>query len=262
MQPTSITEQDDIFLRDVRLALSDESAFRSLKQLPGIKGAIERLSPERGAEYRAIIFKQTPALLARLDAFRENDVIGSPDLASYPEGLISPTTWRYIKVVSDLQLLFDSLDGWHVAEIGVGYGGQCRVLSEAHAFASYTFYDLEPVVDLAAKYVTSTRPALAEKLRLANFRKLGEDAPVNFDLVISNWALSECVKETQLRYIEHVLRRSRHGYITYNQISHLRGVESFRKREFLNVLGLPVKTMEEGLSGPVPEDMENFIAHW
>jgi hypothetical protein len=262
MRPTSITEQDEIFLRDMRLALTDDEAFSRLKQLPGIKGAIERLSPQRGAEYRALVIKQTPALLNRLQVFRENDAIGAPDLAVYPEGLISPTTWRYIKVVSDLELLFGSLDGWHVAEIGVGYGGQCKVLNDAHALGSYTFYDLEPVVQLAAKYARQSGSPVIDKLHLADFRRLGHEAPVTFDLVISNWALSECTIEVQDQYIEHVLRRSRHGYITYNQISHIRGVESYRKQAFLDVLGFTVETMPEGLSGPIPEEMENFIVHW
>jgi hypothetical protein len=260
--PTSITEQDEVFLRDVQLALTDEQAFAQLKQLPGIKGAIERLSAARGAEYRDIVLKQTPALLDRLEAFRGNDQVGSPDLATYPEGSISPTTWRYIKVVSDLELLFGSLDGWHIAEIGVGYGGQCKVLTEAHAVGSYTLYDLEPVVQLAAKYAHRSGSPAAGKLRLADFRQLGAGASETYDLVISNWALSECTRETQDRYIEHVLRRSRRGYITYNQISHLRGIDSYRKKGFLEVLGFPVDTMAEGLSGFVPEDMENFIVHW
>jgi putative sugar O-methyltransferase len=261
-RPSSITEQDEIFLRDVRLALADDDAFARLKQLPGIKGAIERLSATRGAEYRAIILNQTPALLDRLDAFRGNDAVGAPDLSAYPEGLISPTTWRYIKVVSDLQVLFGSLDGWHIAEIGVGYGGQCKVLTEAHAVGSYTFYDLEPVTRLAAKYARAAGSPAADTLHLADFRMLGQDAPVTYDLVISNWALSECVTAVQDMYIEHVLRRSRHGYITYNQISHLRGIESYRKKGFLDALGFRPEIMPEGLSGDVPEDMENFIVHW
>src|SRR6185436_19614996 len=104
------------------------------------------------------------------------------------------------------------------------------------------FYDLEPVVDLAAKYAREARSPVVDKLHLADFRRLGHEAPVTFDLVISNWALSECTIEVQDQYIEHVLRRSRHGYITYNQNSHIRGVESYRKQAFLDVLGFPVET--------------------
>src|SRR5439155_19874851 len=115
----------------------------------------------------------------------------------YPEGALSPTTWRYIKVMSDLEKLFGSLDGWHVAEIGVGYGGQCKILNDLYAVGSYTFYDLEPVMQLAAKYVEAARSPVVERLRLADFRQLGAGEPATYDLVISNWALSECVRDVQ-----------------------------------------------------------------
>jgi len=262
MTATSITDQDEEYVKQVRAALEDGSAFTNFKQLPRIKGAIERLSAARGAEYRAIVLSQTPRLLQYLDKFKGNDAVGAPDTSAYPEGLMSPTTWRYIKVLSDLQVLFGSLDGWHIAEIGAGYGGQCKIISDVYDIASYTIYDLEPVGRLARKYLDAVGSPAANKLRLADFRQLGLDAPVTFDLVISNWALSECAKDMQDCYIEHVLRRSTHGYLTYNQISHLRGVESYRKKEFLGALDFATETMAEGLSGDVPEDMENFVMYW
>jgi hypothetical protein len=115
---------------------------------------------------------------------------------------------------------------------------------------------------LAAKYARASGAPAADRLHLGDFRRLGEGPPATFDLVLSNWALSECTTEVQDRYIEHVLRRSRHGYITYNQISHLMGVESYRKQAFLDALGFPAETMAEGLRVPLPEDMENFVVHW
>jgi len=260
-QGTSITDRDGRLVVSVTQALENDAAFAGFKQLPGIKGAIERLNPARGAEYRAIVLDRTPELLQHLDTFKENDRIGAPDLAPYPEGMMSPTTWRYIKVLSDLKTLFGSLDGWHVAEIGVGYGGQCKLVNDLYDVASYTLYDLEPVSQLAQKYLRRAHSRASAKLRTADFRRLGETALDTYDLVISNWALSECTKAVQDRYIHHVLRRSRHGYITYNQISHLRGIDSYRKREFLEAVGFPTEVMAEGLSG-IPADLENFIVHW
>jgi putative sugar O-methyltransferase len=259
---TSITESDERYLADVRAALEHEHEFARFKRLPGIRDAVERLSAARGEEYRRIALAQTPGLLEHLDAFRQNDDFGSPVTAEYPEGAISPTTWRYIKVVSDLRMLFGSLDGWHIVEIGVGYGGQCKVIGDVFDVASYTMYDLEPVCALADKYLRRAGSRAAERLTLADFRRLGHDPDRTYDLVISNWALSECTKAIQDRYIEHVLRRARRGYITYNQISHLRGIESYRKREFLDALAFPVTMMPEGLRVDLPESLENFIAHW
>jgi len=258
---TSITDRDGRLVVSVSQALEDEDAFARFKQLPGIKNAIERLNPARGSEYRAIVLAQTPELLDHLATFRENDAIGDPDTAPYPEGMISPTTWRYIKVLSDLKMLFGSLDGWHVAEVGIGYGGQCKLVNDLYNLGSYTFYDLDPVSRLGEKYLRQASSRAIGKLRIADFQELGQTAPETYDLVISNWALSECTKAVQDPYIEHVLRRSRHGYITYNQISHLRGIDSYRKREFLDALGFPADVMPEGLSG-IPIDLENFIVHW
>ena len=261
MAMTSITDRDGVLVTSARAALENDEDFATFKQLPGIKRAIERLPPARGAEYRAIVLRQTPGLLDHLDRFKENDTSGSPTTAPFPEGMMSPTTWRYIKVLSDLQMLFGRLDGCHVAEIGAGYGGQCKIISDLYDVASYTIYDLEPVSRLAEKYLCYAASPAAAKLRLADFRRLDQDPPETFDLVISNWALSECTKEIQDVYIRHVLRRSKRGYITYNQISHLQGVESYRKREFIDVLHFPTELMPEGLTG-IPEDLENFILHW
>jgi len=258
---TSITDHDG-YLGGVLSALNDEAAFAAFKQDFHIKGAVERLRPARGAEYREIVLRQSPGLLAHLDKFRENDRLGSPDVAPYPEGPMSPTTWRYIKVLSDLQMLFGSLDGWHIAEIGVGYGGQCKILHDLYKIASYRMFDLEPVMRLAEKYLSRVAPAANEHLTLGDFRRLGDGPPETYDLVISNWALSECTKPIQDAYVSHVLQRSKRGYITYNQISELVGVESYKKAEFIDRLGFPVTLMEEGLQVDVPEHLENFILHW
>jgi hypothetical protein len=44
-------------------------------------------------------------------------------------------------------------------------------------------------------------------------------------------------------------------------MSHLTGVVSYRKQEFIDALGLPAALMPEGLTG-IPPEMENFILYW
>ena len=68
---------------------------------------------------------------------------------------VSPTTLRYLKVANDLETLFSSLDGLRICEIGVGYGGQCRVLDAMFAVKSYTLVDLRPVLELASVSLVS-----------------------------------------------------------------------------------------------------------
>jgi putative sugar O-methyltransferase len=259
---TSISELSQMYADQVRRAVEDEELFDMFRRLLSIRTTIEPVTAAQGAEYRAIVLEQTPALLERLDKFKTSDTAGRPVTEPYPEGQMSPTTWRYIKVLSDLQLLFGSLDGLHIVEIGVGYGGQCKIINDVYDVARYTLYDLEPVEALAEKYLRRLGSPVVEKLELADFRRLGEGEPATYDLAISNWAFSECTREMQDQYIEHVLRRSTRGYITYNQISHFYGIDSYRKGEIAGALGLPVQVMHEGLNLKVEEDIENFVLHW
>jgi len=260
---TSISDLDDMYLDWVRSALDNDAAFRTFRQLPGIKNTVDGVKAAHGVIYRDVALNQTPGLWDYLEQFRTSDSVGGPDTVAYPEGLMSPTTWRYIKVLSDLQALFGPLDGWRIVEIGVGYGGQCKIICDVHEVASYTMYDLEPVSRLARKYLESVGSPVITRLTCADFRCLREDDLGPYDLVISNWALSECARDIQDQYIERVLRRSKRGYITYNQISQLFDVDSYRVSEFVERLGLPVEIRHEELSkGTHPEPWQSFVLHW
>src|SRR6185436_7337526 len=105
---TSISDLDGTYLDWVRSALDDEAAFSEFRQLPGIKSTVEGIKAADGEIYRNVALRQTPHLWEHLDKFKTSDAVGSPDTAIYPEGRMSPTTWRYIKVLSDLQTLFGS----------------------------------------------------------------------------------------------------------------------------------------------------------
>ena len=84
-----------------------------------------------------------------MDAFKSNDKYGSPFVFDYP-GVenISPTTLRYIKVLSDLKKHFGPLDGMNICEIGVGYGGQCRIINSMYRPSTYTLVDIRPALRL------------------------------------------------------------------------------------------------------------------
>ena len=260
MTRTSISDLD-YFLNSVRAALDDGDKFRMFKRLPGIE-TIEGVPPTQGAEYRDIVLHQTPDLLVYLDKFKENDKYGDPKTSEYQEGMMSPTTWRYIKVLSDLQVLFGDLADWDIVEIGAGYGGQCKIINDVYDIGSYTIYDLGPVSELIRKYLVETGTEALCEISTPDFRRMDRADARTYDLAISNWAWSECTKQMQDLYIEHILRRSKRGYVTFNQISHLCGVESYRKHELRDALGFPVEIMDEGLSVEIPEDMEQFVFYW
>ncbi|MDX6400973.1 MAG: hypothetical protein QOF27_1579 [Gaiellaceae bacterium] len=193
-------------------AAEDPARFATFKQDPEFRVVIENLTCEHGRQYLDTAFDQTPSLARHLELFRENDRVGSPRTCSYGDrGSFSPTTLRYVKVLSDLIRLFGSLDGARIVEIGGGYGGQCQIISAVAKPASYTLVDLEPVLVLQRRYL--------QELGVTNVRfKTAQDLEQtsDYDLVVSNYALSECSRRVQRNYIEHVLSRSARGYITCN----------------------------------------------
>jgi hypothetical protein len=106
----------------------------------------------------------------------------------------------YVAIADRLEELFGPWEGWHVVEVGGGYGGQARVLMQRHP-CSYWIVDLPEPSALQAAYLASHEFALTERTR--------------GDLFISNYALSECARDVQLGYLE-VAASFPRGYIAWN----------------------------------------------
>lgn len=114
------------------------------------------------------------------------------------------STYQYIGVLSNLIKLFGSLDNLRIVEIGGGYGGQARTILDVFKPACYHIIDLPEVTQLQFRYLKEfdvvdcfTAPTGQE-----------------YDLVISNYALSE-IKDNSV-YMEEVVKKSTHGYLTCN----------------------------------------------
>lgn len=91
-------------------------------------------------------------------------------------------------------------------------GGQCKIISDVFMPGSYTIIDLDVVLPLVRKYLT--------KLKVENVIYLAPqqiDVDKEYDLVISNYAFSECIKSVQDDFIDKILYRSRRGYLTCNR---------------------------------------------
>lgn len=208
----STSQSDRIeYNRICRFAAEDEKIFSSFKRHPDYRPVLEHVDYKQGLAYLDIVNKEYPHLLEYIDAFRSNDTIGAPVTYTYDGiGDISPTTLRYIKILGDIQREFGSLDGFNVIEIGIGYGGQAKIISDAETYASYTVVDLLQALRLTRKYL--------ERLEVPNikYKTQEEVGGVEYDLCVSNYAFSECAKGVQDHYLEAVLKHSARGYITYN----------------------------------------------
>lgn len=208
---TSVTD-DGQYPLFCQKAADDTALFTQFKNTPVYSGIVENVSYEQGLEYLDAIKKQSPELLDYLEAFKLNDSIGSPKKFHY-EGIgeISPTTLRYIKMALDIKMLFGSLDQCSIVEIGGGYGGQCKVLADIFHFKKYTIIDLPGPLALAKRFLKELE---VQNVHFLSFNSVIPDRA--FDLVISNYAFSECTSDMQHRYIEDVFTLSNKGHLLCN----------------------------------------------
>jgi len=177
--------------------------------------SLGRLTKDQGQVFLDIIKNDGKSVLRYIPKFKESEIYGNPITFTYDVGDFSPITLRYIKILVDLKRIFGTLDGLDIIEIGAGYGGQCKIISDIFNYKSYAIVDLDEVLLLIRKYLT--------KLNVPNITYLTCNAPTiayKRDLVISNYAFSECVRNIQDYYIKTVLKNSKKGYIIYNAESH------------------------------------------
>ena len=212
---------------------------------------VETVTSDLGKKYLDFLQadKQTMAHLAE---FKKNDDWGGPVTSSYAGvGDISPTTLRYIKVLADLRQYFTSLDQLSICEIGVGYGGQCRIVNALFSPAAYTLVDIQPALQLTHRYLGNyiTNSVLS-------FKTMNELDSRAYDLCISNYAFSELPRSLQDVYLKKVILNSKMGYITYSDNFTPASFNSYRVDELLKMIPGSTKIEENPKTGP------NFIILW
>jgi hypothetical protein len=211
---TSLSDSSN-YLQACQKAITSDEYFKIFKTDPDYQGILEHVSESFGAQYLSIIKKKYPYLYKIIGQLKINDYLGSPIIYEYPEiGLISPTTLRYIKVAGDLEHHFGSLDGKSVVEIGAGYAGQALILNRLHKISTYHIFDLLEAVLLQKKYLESHH---INNIVFHNGRKCAKIE--KYDIVISNYAFSECIMKIQSLYLKNVIQYARCGYITMNELS-------------------------------------------
>ena len=177
---------------------------------------VEYMSPEFGSEcFKFILYA---ANFSEDDwlFFLKNDSVGNPYISRFDCGdsmvIASPTTLRYVKVLVDVLTLFDVEKIRTVTEIGIGYGGQCRILRKFLPIERYNLVDLPEVLALAEKFLTALNTT--GDVRWLDGTHLYANAPC--DLVISDYAFSELASPAQEVYLEKILSKARAGYVTWD----------------------------------------------
>lgn len=195
------------YLQVCHAAAVNTNKYNNFKRDEAYRHVLEHVSREEGQLYLDEIEIDYQD---KLDEIKKNDTVGNPVMFDYPNvGSMSPTTIRYIKNSSDIVNKFGT-DIKSIVEIGGGYGGLCKVLSSFIDFESYLLIDLEECNELSRKYLSwFNLPSLSH-------RSEEIDVEENFDLLISNYALSECDRETQMEYIDKFVKKSNNFYLMHN----------------------------------------------
>lgn len=209
------------------MASQNEHAFRNFRRNPIYNEILEHVSEKQGQEYLDVIKKNSRMKFTDADweNFRKNDLYGNPLVFPYRINgqtvELSPTTLRYAKVLQDIAVLFDAGRIRSVAEIGIGYAGQCRMLTGFFdKIETYSLFDLPEVLALAGKYLGKFGKGPQTGVRFVDGTGM-DTTCINegYDLVISNYAFSELIRSIQDAYLEKVILKSRAGYITWNSLS-------------------------------------------
>ncbi len=219
---TSISD-DGFYPQFCYLASQDREVFNNFRRNSVYTRVLEHVTEEYGKQYLDVIFANSKIQFDADDwrKFKDNDLYGNPAVSSYQINenniLVSPTTIRYVKVLTDVISKFDTENIHSIAEIGIGYGGQCRIIKSALLVETYTLFDLPEVLGLAEEYLNNYQECKTG-IRYVD----GKHIYINdsYDFVISNYAFSELRRRVQDEYLEKVILRSKSGYITWNSLSY------------------------------------------
>jgi hypothetical protein len=252
----SLTSAYDRYKAAVIQSAEDDFSFENFRKNQSVMEVYEHVTPALGSMFFANIVKYHPNLLDYLPEFRKNDLIGDPlKCEFYPYGQFSPVTLRYVHFLGELDKMFDLTDGYKIVEVGVGYGGQCAIVSKFLNFSSYELIDLDYVLPLVNRYLNA--------LDVKNFITKSPEEYGNitdYDLFISNYGISECDKKTQDEYLEKVICFCKRGYILYNSIyEKAYNVSDWCDR--LRMYGIDPKVRAETVSTDMNAN-KNVVIYW
>ena len=212
------------YLEVCRKAVKDEQVFKTFRRNPDYNEVLEHVSYEQGKEY----LKETIPYLTKyfMNKFVTSEKVGGPATYLYGELSFSPTTLRYIKVLSDLIKHIGATDV-DIVEIGCGYGGQCKIIHDLYKPKSYTVVDFPDVLSLADKWLLNfkIKPIL---------RSLNDSSHIKYDICISNYAFTEFTRSYQEFYAENIIKHSTTGYITCNFLNR---ADAFSVQEIIDLRG-------------------------
>lgn len=202
----------DYFFTACRRFITDEAAFNTFKTNHAFCTIIGNDVREKAIadQLYNFIFSSPQPFLDKLDAYKTNDKYGTPVLYNYTKtGPISPGTLYFINVLQQLLDQFGDISNMNVVEIGSGYGGQAKIILD-YGVKNYTCIDVVDTLALCKKYL-----GLYEYPNV-DYSVWDSLEDKEYDLVISNWCLSEFDEAGVQYYMDKVVSKSKCGFFLMN----------------------------------------------
>jgi hypothetical protein len=219
------TEPANAYLASCKRAAQDDNFFNNFKQDAAYRHVLEHVSKEEAEIYLKLIKINFDEELVEV---KKNDQFGNPDIYNFEKvGSMSPTTARYLKNTSDIISKFGK-DIKCIVEIGGGYGGLSVVMHPFLRYESYLLIDQYEANLLSKKYLNNFQ----YPTHCNHTDEIDLDDGHNFDLLISNYAFSECDRDIQNHYIEKFVRNSNKFYMIFNDF----GPSNIHHQEFCEIL--------------------------
>jgi putative sugar O-methyltransferase len=243
----------DLYLEACIDFVENDDKFDAFKQDSRYTPVLEHVSHEESLTYINEMKSRDVLTQETLVSVRENDKYGNPTSYEYDGfGTLSPSTIRYLKNSLDILDYFGVDSGYdNIVEIGGGYGGLCKVFTSFVNFKKYTLFDLPEASKLSQKYL-SNFDTLKNKVTFRDTNNVNQLRKV--DLLISNYAFSECSRQYQEEYYNKVIKSTDKFYIIYNAFTQ----NNIGPDEFLNLAG---KTFDVHVEKEVRPTHSNVILY-
>lgn len=238
--------QGDVFFQTCVNIVNDNNLFASFKTNPIFCVFIgnDVRTKQQSEKFLENIL---PSILKDIEKYRTNDLIGNPPL-HYFEGLgkVSSGTLYFLSILSRILNNFDNLNTYRICEIGSGYGGQAKIILD-YGVSQYTCIDDFRTLSLAKKYLDFFKYPNVE------FKTIKEIDDNQYDLVISNWCLSEFDDEGIDFYLNTIIKNSKNAYFEMNMEDYSRKYNLINKLK--NIFSEVTETTEVVKTGTPP----NFL---
>jgi putative sugar O-methyltransferase len=238
------------FFRVCSEIISKEDLFKTFKRNPrfcNIIGNDVRSKSISDVLFDRLILSDSD-IIYNIEKFKTNDLYGDPYMYHYPKiGSISPGTLYFIDILRQIINHFGNINRFNIVEIGSGYGGQAKIILD-QGVNSYTCIDVKEPLFLCKKYLSLFN---YDNVQYQEWNSIKSS---EYNLVISNWCLSEFNEEGINYYVESVIKKCNFGFFLMNVWD-----TDERKKYIINKLKEIFNTVEILPEEPKTHQNNNFL---